>query len=351
MTKEKIYKVFISSPYKDLVEERSYVIQAILECNCFPEGMEFFQASNKSSWDVIKKKISECDYFILILAGKYGTVPAGDNISYTEREYFYANSINIPIIPFFYKNIDSLPSGRTEKQQIRRKKLEKFKEAVVTSRQPSFWENSYSLASAIKTALPATIKEYPSVGYTKTTLENIDNLETWSINRIFASRAEKNQESDPKLEKNDIKILDGIAFGLTSFRSKRKTDLFNCLNNGLNVRFLVMDPHGVFIKSREKEEKVLEGSISKSIEELVLWAKDLNKKSKGGRISIKAYNSMTLDFYWRIDDTIYTGPYLYNIASQQTLTYKFTKGGEGFKFYTKYFEELWSNKELCYLLV
>ena len=55
---------------------------------------------------------------------------------------------------------------------------------------------------------------------------------------------------------------------------------------------------------------------------------------------------MTLDFYWRIDNELYIGPYWYGISSQQTITYKFCEGGIGFKQYSNYFEELWNNNEL-----
>lgn len=52
---EKRYQVFVSSTYSDLIEERKEVTQAILECDCFPAGMELFPASNRKQWDVIKK--------------------------------------------------------------------------------------------------------------------------------------------------------------------------------------------------------------------------------------------------------------------------------------------------------
>jgi len=54
---------------------------------------------------------------------------------------------------------------------------------------------------------------------------------------------------------------------------------------------------------------------------------------------------MTLDFYWRVDDELYVGPYWYHVGSQQTITYKFTSGKKGFKLYEKYFEDLWNDEE------
>lgn len=46
MTIEKREQVFISSTFKDLVEERRAVIQTLLEADCIPAGMELFPASD-----------------------------------------------------------------------------------------------------------------------------------------------------------------------------------------------------------------------------------------------------------------------------------------------------------------
>ncbi len=59
---------------------------------------------------------------------------------------------------------------------------------------------------------------------------------------------------------------------------------------------------------------------------------------------------MTLDFYWRMDGELYVGPYLYGMSSQETVTYKFDEGGEGFKIYSDYFEKIWENSKENVLL-
>ena len=43
---KKKYQVFVSSTYKDLIDERREVMQALLELDCIPTGMELFQASD-----------------------------------------------------------------------------------------------------------------------------------------------------------------------------------------------------------------------------------------------------------------------------------------------------------------
>ena len=50
---DKKYSVFVSSTYNDLVLERKKVIDALLQMNCFPIGMEYFNAEDETQWTII----------------------------------------------------------------------------------------------------------------------------------------------------------------------------------------------------------------------------------------------------------------------------------------------------------
>lgn len=52
---DKRYQVFISSTYADLKDERSKVIQTIMEMDCIPAGMEIFPAVDEDQFNFIKK--------------------------------------------------------------------------------------------------------------------------------------------------------------------------------------------------------------------------------------------------------------------------------------------------------
>lgn len=170
--------------------------------------------------------------------------------------------------------------------------------------------------------------------------------EEWGLEKIYETRSEKSKDSDENLEKA-IHHLDIIAFGLKSFRSMHTAKVDNVLRNGANVRILTMNPSkdNPFLKQREKEENEPEGQIRNSILDLVRWANELNKKGYKGTIEVKGYKCMTLDFYWRVDNDLYIGPYWYNVGSQQTITYRFSRGKLAFDLYTDYFEKLWENKD------
>ncbi len=71
---DKRYQVFVNSTYTDLMEERNEVMQALLELNCMPAGMELFPAANEDQWNWIKRVIDESDYYVVIVAGRYGSV-------------------------------------------------------------------------------------------------------------------------------------------------------------------------------------------------------------------------------------------------------------------------------------
>ena len=81
---ERKYQIFISSTFEDLKEERKEVTQALLEMDCIPTGMEMFQASDDNQWELIKSVISSCDYYIVIIAGRYGSVHPITKKSYTQ---------------------------------------------------------------------------------------------------------------------------------------------------------------------------------------------------------------------------------------------------------------------------
>ena len=62
---DKKYQVFISSTYKDLIEARAKVRDAILSMYHFPVGMELFGAANEEQWLIISETIDSSEVSIL----------------------------------------------------------------------------------------------------------------------------------------------------------------------------------------------------------------------------------------------------------------------------------------------
>lgn len=94
---KKKLQVFVSSTYTDLIEERQAAVEAILDAGHIPAGMELFKAGNESQLKTIYRWIDESDVYMLILGGRYGSIEEESGLSYTELEYKYALSRNIPV--------------------------------------------------------------------------------------------------------------------------------------------------------------------------------------------------------------------------------------------------------------
>lgn len=162
---EKRYQVFVSSTYQDLIEERIEVIQALLELDCIPVGMEYFPAADETQWDFIKKLIDESDYYVVVIAGKYGSEDEKGK-SYTQKEYEYAVSKGIPVISFIHSDIETLPSSKTEKEKKKIEKLELFK-ANVRKKLCKFWSTPQELGAVVSRSISQAKKNYPRIGWVR----------------------------------------------------------------------------------------------------------------------------------------------------------------------------------------
>jgi hypothetical protein len=165
---DKKYQVFVSSTYKDLSEERQEVIQALLELDCIPVGMELFPAADDDQWTLIKRLIDDCDYYILIVGGRYGSLNK-EGLSYTQMEYEYALSKEIPIISFLHKKPEEIPVGKSEKEPELIEKLKLFKE-LAQKKMCRYWDGAVDLGSQVSRSLVKLIKDKPRDGWVKASL-------------------------------------------------------------------------------------------------------------------------------------------------------------------------------------
>jgi hypothetical protein len=76
---EKLYQIFVSSTYADLADERRRVSETLSKAGYIPAGMELFPATDQRQFEFIKRVIDRCDYYVVIVGGRYGSL-ADDNI-------------------------------------------------------------------------------------------------------------------------------------------------------------------------------------------------------------------------------------------------------------------------------
>lgn len=162
---DKRYQVFVSSTYEDLQVERQEVMQALLELNCMPAGMELFPAANDDQWTLIKKVIKECDYYIVISAGRYGSLgPTGQ--SYTEMEYRHAVEIGIPTIAFLHRDPLQLLAGRCGQTEDGKKKLNSF-HGLLQQKMCKYWQTPAELGGVVSRSIVRLMQTAPAVGWIK----------------------------------------------------------------------------------------------------------------------------------------------------------------------------------------
>lgn len=97
------FQIFVSSTFDGLEEERKQAVQAITERGHIPIALENFSASDEKDIKVIERVIAQCQVYILILGHRYGSMPEGAEISYTELEYDLAKQNDLLILPFILK--------------------------------------------------------------------------------------------------------------------------------------------------------------------------------------------------------------------------------------------------------
>lgn len=171
---DKRYQVFVSSTFTDLEEERKHVIQTLMEMDCIPAGMELFPAIDEGQWEFIKKVIDDCDYYLLIIGGRYGSV-AEDGLSYTEKEFDYAVSKGLRVVVLVHEDPESLPLAKSEKDSALREKLNLFIEKASTNRLRKTWATARDLPGLVALSMSKTIKTYPAVGWVRANLTSSEN--------------------------------------------------------------------------------------------------------------------------------------------------------------------------------
>lgn len=164
---EKRYQVFVSSTYNDLKEERQEVIAALIKRNCFPVAMEYFPAMNRKSIDYIKEVIQKCDFYILIVAGRYGSSKDESGKSLTEIEFDYAQELGIPTNIYLY-NGQALPADKIEDTDAGKAQLKAFIDTLkATEYGYATWSNKDNLASEVKDGIEELKRSEKAVGWVR----------------------------------------------------------------------------------------------------------------------------------------------------------------------------------------
>lgn len=211
---EKKYQVFISSTYQDLIEERKKALDVLLMADCFPAGMEAFVATDLAQFEVIKKVIDLCDYYVLIIGKKYGSVNPNTGISYTEMEYDYAISKGIPVLVFALDMSVELPPEKCESDATKIEKFQAFRDKAMTNRLATVWKTIDGLTGALAVSIMKAKSEIVRPGWQRGTDYDEASLrrEIMSLDdenkKLKAELKEKNETIQSLTEQSDLAFED-----------------------------------------------------------------------------------------------------------------------------------------------
>lgn len=212
-------QVFVSSTYTDLIEERQTAVQAILDAGHIPAGMELFKAGNESQLKTIYRWIDESDVYMLILGGRYGSIEKKTGKSYTQLEYEYALSKNIPVFAvvlsekFLTDKISKSGLNDTLEQNAP-DKYQSFKTTVMSKIVRSV-DDSKDIKIAIHTTLNEFMNDYDLAGWVHSTNEN-DMFQLLKDNNTLIRENSSLKEQIQKL-KEQLNARSKVQFGNYSF--------------------------------------------------------------------------------------------------------------------------------------
>ncbi len=124
------FTVFVCSTFDDLQQEREGVLDAIRRVQHRHNAMEFFGARDEQPIETCIEEVRKSDLLVVIVGLKYGSLPPGMGISYSQAEYeegarlekpclVYVRDDNVPILPkYVERDSDKLRSLEAWKQAL-----------------------------------------------------------------------------------------------------------------------------------------------------------------------------------------------------------------------------------------
>ena len=209
------YQVFVSSTFIDLREEREAVTMELLFNRYIPVGMEGFTATSDRGWKSIQRAIDTSDYYVIVVAGRYGTVDPEHDMSWTEREYRYAVQKGLKVLGFVRRD-DAITKDKTEDCEEERRRLVAFTSEIKNNHLVMSWATSEDLKREVPKALMGQINqdededELPSGWYRGDQMASGSALEEISrLSRENADLRDRVAKLDAKSEELVLQFSDG----------------------------------------------------------------------------------------------------------------------------------------------
>lgn len=179
-----------------------------MEMDCIPCGMELFPAMDEEQFEFIKRVIDDCDYYLLIIGGRYGSTTS-DGLSFTEKEYDYAIAKGLKVIALLHGNPEIIPAGKSESDPGLRERLAAFRAKVSQGRLVRTWSRAEELPALVALNLSKTIKTFPAIGWVRG--NQVSNVESLSELNELRKEREKLLNLLDDYQNGDFPKADNLA--------------------------------------------------------------------------------------------------------------------------------------------
>jgi hypothetical protein len=218
MTTDRRYQVFVSSTSHDLKEQRQKIWETLVSLDFIVSGMEAFPATSDAQFEYIKQQISQSDYYILVIAGRYGTV-LEDGTSYTEKEFDFAQEEKIPTLVFLHKDIGTISIANTDQDSTKMERLKLFREKASRNRLCSLWTTADELALNVVKSLQAATKSHPRPGWqrgdTTNSIELLTELRELRLENDKLKSEPSLLSSEPGLDASESDFRKSTSYSFT----------------------------------------------------------------------------------------------------------------------------------------
>ncbi len=214
------FSVFISSTYEDLKNERQALMGVALENNFIPVGMEQFHAAPANQWDVITKMIDECDFYLLVIGGRYGSIDTESGISYTEKEYNYAKNKGLPVLVLIRQS-SAITASEQDSGDDRFEKMRKLDEFRTRVQNDGNTVDFFTDLNSLKYAASPTFRN--AINYADT---NAGWVRYRDIVDVINEEVEVRNKANAEIGENQQKLLEEMKEMLSQF-GVRLSDIEN----------------------------------------------------------------------------------------------------------------------------
>jgi Domain of unknown function (DUF4062) len=124
------FTVFVCSTFDDLEQEREAVLDAIKRVQQRHNAMEFFGAQPGRPIDVCLEEVRKSDLLVVIVGLKYGSLPPGMGISYSQAEYEEGVRLEKPCLVYLRDDDVPILAKYVERDPDKLRLLEAWKQTL-----------------------------------------------------------------------------------------------------------------------------------------------------------------------------------------------------------------------------